>query len=220
VHEGTNVFKVFGQFTGSTNNSGIHQDVAAAAGQIFTAGVWANTPNNDQIAGANAAWAEVTFRDASANVLAMYRTAQITAGTPAGGWLNLAVTNQVNPATEALIGSVTNLVAPLNTSFVRYQLFFRQPANAAGSVLFDDLRLSPGGPSESPVMSSISRSGTNLNLAFPTYLNLPYVVAWKSDLTVPDWAVLTNLAGDGAVKSLTVNSQANARFYKVVRLCN
>ena len=53
----------------------------------------------------------------------------------------MAVTNQLDPATLAVIGSATNLVAPINTSFARYRVVFRQPANATGAVLFDDLKL-------------------------------------------------------------------------------
>jgi beta-glucanase (GH16 family) len=41
VHDGTNVFKVYGRFSGSTNNSGAYQDVTASAGQTFTADGWA-----------------------------------------------------------------------------------------------------------------------------------------------------------------------------------
>ena len=69
----------------------------------------------------------MTFRDATSNVLSLYRSAAISTSTPIGVWLNLAVTNQVNPTTLAVIGTVTNLVAPTGTAFARYQVVFRQP---------------------------------------------------------------------------------------------
>ncbi len=219
VHDGTNAFKVFGQFNGSENYSGIFQDVAAAPGQSFTANGWALTPSGDQIAGSNTAWIEISFRDASSNILGLYRTTLVNTNTPAGAWLNLAVTNQFNPATFALIGSVTNLVAPASTSFVRYQVVFRQPAMAAGSVLFDDLKLTAG-VADIPVPISAVRAANGLNLAFPTYLDLPYQLRWKAALTDPQWQVLTNLSGDGLVKSLTADFQSPSRFYRVTRLCN
>jgi beta-glucanase (GH16 family) len=220
VHDGTNVFKVFGQFSGSDNKSGIYQNVAATPGQSYTANGWALTPAGDRIAGANTAWIEVSFRDASSNVLTLYRTALINTNTPSGAWLNLAVTNQLNPATSAVIGSVTNLVAPANTSFVRYQPVFRQPATAAGAVLFDDLKLAPAGISEWGVHVSPALTGKNLNLTFATYLDLPYLVEWKADLAAPDWLVLTNLSGDGELTSVFTDLQSTSRFYRVVRLCN
>jgi hypothetical protein len=174
----------------------------------------------DQIAGGDTAWIEVSFRDVSAAVLAMYRTALINNSTPAGAWLNLAVTNQLNPANNAVIGSVTNLVAPVGASFVRYQIVFRQPAQAGGAVLFDDLNLKAAGAMEFPVAASLAADGNSLNLAFETYLALPYQVCWKSSLADPEWLVLTNLAGDGRVRTVTVDPQSESRFYRVLRYCN
>jgi hypothetical protein len=87
--------------------------------------------------------------------------------------------------------------------------------------LFDDLKLTPiDGISEIPVPVSLFRSGNNLNLAFATYLDRPYVVRWKTDLTLPDWLDFTNLSGDGTVQSVTVDTHADAGFYRVMRLCD
>ncbi|TSA13537.1 MAG: glycosyl hydrolase family protein, partial [Comamonadaceae bacterium] len=43
VHDGTNVFKVYGQFSGGDNLSGTRQDIAATPGQSFTASGWVFT---------------------------------------------------------------------------------------------------------------------------------------------------------------------------------
>jgi len=220
VHDGTNVFKVYGQFSGSDNYSGIYQDVAVAAGQTFTANGWVFTPSNDRIAGANTAWIEVSFRDGSANTLARYRTALINTNTPAGVWLKLAATNRLDPVTSAVIGTVTNLVAPANTAVVRHQVVFRQPANAAGAVMFDDLRLALPSTTEFPVPVSFARVGNNLNLGFATYLGLPYELRWKASLADPDWQPLTNLTGSGTVQTVTAGIQSTSRFFRVVRPCN
>jgi beta-glucanase (GH16 family) len=220
VHDGSGVFKVFGQFNGVTNDSGVRQDVAASPGQSFTANGWALTSSTDRIAGGNTAWIEVSFRDASANVLALYRTALINTNSIVGAWLNLPVTNQLNPSTFAVIGSVTNLIAPANTSFVRYQVMFRQIANASGSMLFDDLNLTANGASELPVAAAAAADGNNVTLNFPTFLDLPYQVSSKTSLVDPEWMVLTNLSGDGAVKTITVGIDSDSRFYRVTRLCN
>ena len=137
-----------------------------------------------------------------------------------GLWLNFPVTNQFNPANFALIGSATNLVTPANASFVRCQLVFQQPALADGSVLFDDVKLAAAGTTLIPVPISAARAGSNLNLAFATYLALPYQVNWKSSLDSPSWSVLTNLSGSGSSQTVSVNLQASARFYRVTRICN
>jgi hypothetical protein len=220
VFDGTNVFKVFGQFNGVMNHSGVYQDFSAGAGQSFTACGWMLTPSDDQIAGTNAAWIEISFRDASSNILSLYRSTPVTTNTPPGLWLNFPVTNQFNPANFALIGSATNLVTPANASFVRCQLVFQQPALADGSVLFDDVKLAAAGTTLIPVPISAARAGSNLNLAFATYLALPYQVNWKSSLDSPSWSVLTNLSGSGSSQTVSVNLQASARFYRVTRICN
>src|SRR5208282_2422184 len=97
-------------------------------------------------------WIEVTFRDANANVLALYRSSLITTNAidtgafPIGTWVNLAVTNQYDPNTYAITNTVSALVAPSGTYFVRYQIVFQGDAeNSAGSLYFDDLYLDQTG---------------------------------------------------------------------------
>ena len=220
VHGGSNVFKVYGQFSGGENYSGVFQDVASTPGTNNTANAWALTPSGDQIAGGNTAWVEVSFRNVAASILSLYRTALITPSTPAGVWLNLAVTNQLNPATSAVIGSVTNLVAPTGTAFVRYQVVFRQPAFAAGSVLFDDLNLLIPGATASPVSASAAKTGDNLSISFPTFLGVNYQLRYKNDLSDSTWQVLTNLTGDGQIKVVVDPLNLDRRFYQVFRVCN
>jgi len=219
VHNGTNVCKVFGQFNGSDNYSGAYQDVPASAGHSFSASGWVLTSSNDRIAGGNTAWLEVSFRDTSANLLSLYRTAVVDTNTPPGLWLHFALTNQFDPTNFASLGTVTNLVAPATTSFVRCQLVFHQPGQAAGSVLFDDLKLSSSGSVEIPVAAAISQSGVNLNLSFPTFLGLTYQLSYKNDLSDPSWLVLTNVLGDGTAKAVSDPLTVPQRFYQAGFTC-
>ena len=220
VHDGTNVFKLFGQFSGSENYSGILQDRAASPGQGFTASAWVLTPNGDSIAGANTAWIEVSFRDAASSTLALFRSATISASTPVGSWLDLAVTNRLNPTTFAAMGSVTNLVAPSGTAFARFQVVFRQPQTAAGAVLFDDLKLSDSGVLEVPTLLAVTKFGQNLNLSFSTFLGLEYRVRFKDELNDPNWLALSDVIGDGGMKVVPDLIGSTKRFYQVARACN
>lgn len=220
VHSGTNVFKAFGQFTGGENYSGVYQDVPTAPGMIYAANGWAYTPSNDRIAGANSAWMEVTFRDAGLNILSFYRTAIFTANTPDGIWHKLAVTNKVNPTTYQNIGSVTNFTAPTGAEVVRFQTVFRQPATAAGAVLFDDLNLSVPVASEVPISAVAAHDGTQLRISFPTVTGLAYQVRYTNELNVGQWLVLTNVTGDGATRTIADELAGDQRFYHVVRVCN
>ena len=179
AHGGTNYLKVYQAFNGSVNYSGVYQDNLSGPGGVFAAEGWACTRSGDALAGQNAAWIEVTFRDATGNVLALYRSALITSNALAGGafpkntWIDLPVTNQYNPNTFAITNSTKSLVAPEGTSFVRYQVTFQGDANgSAGSVYFDDLTLvqTGGGPMGNwNIVWSDEFSGTSINPATWTY---------------------------------------------------
>ena len=157
AHSGTYYLKVYGQFTGVTNYSGIYQDNLSAPSNTYTADGWAYTAYSDGngIHGKDTIWVEVSFRDASYNALALYRSAIVTSNNLAsfGGtnkWFDLQITNQcsfTNPSAQILIpgtvtNTATNLVAPAGTVYVRYQTVFMQgPNNDNASMYFDDLTL-------------------------------------------------------------------------------
>jgi beta-glucanase (GH16 family) len=143
ARSGNNYFKVFQGFTSSVNYSGVYQDYISGPGVSYTADGWAKTISSDALAGQNIAWLEVTFRDANASVLALYRSGVIsTNGFPKNTWVNLPVTNQFNPTTYVITNTTKSLVAPPGTYFVRYQVTFQgDAAGSTGSVYFDDLNL-------------------------------------------------------------------------------
>lgn len=131
AHGGSNYFKVFQGFTDSVNYSGIYQDYISGPGATYAADGWAKTISSDEIAGQNVAWLEVTFRDAAANVLALYRSSLIDTNTILGGafpvntWMDLPVTNQYDPNTYTLTNTASALAAPLGACFVRFQVVFQ-----------------------------------------------------------------------------------------------
>ena len=152
AHSGTNYYKVYQAFNGVTNDTGIYQDYISGPGAVYSADGWAYTSPSDTLAGQNVAWIEVTFRDANANILALYRSALITTNTitsgtfPTGTWIDLPVTNQYNPGSLQFMHGVSQLVAPAGTYFVRYQIVLQGDAlYSNGSMYFDDLNLAPAG---------------------------------------------------------------------------
>jgi beta-glucanase (GH16 family) len=170
AHGGNFYLKTFGQFIGTTNDSGIYQDSPCVPGDVYSADGWAYTASSDGngIHGQDAIWVEVTFRDAASNALALYRSAVVTSNNLArfGGtntWFDLKITNQCsfnNPTAQVqtpgnVTNTVTSLVAPPGTADVRYQVVFQQGFdNANASMYFDDLTLNQTGgatPPPSPV---------------------------------------------------------------------
>ncbi len=148
AHTGTNYFLISSAFSGNVNYNGVLQDYISGPGATYSADGWAMTASPNLIAGQNTFWLEVSFHDANANILALYRSSLISTdsianGTfPADTWIDLPVTNQYDPNTFTPIGTVSSLVAPAGTCFVRCQIVFQgDAANSGGSAEFDDLTL-------------------------------------------------------------------------------
>jgi beta-glucanase (GH16 family) len=182
AHGGSNYFKVYGNFSAADNWAGVFQDLPSGQGAVYSADGWAYSLASDAIHGQDQFWLEVTFRDIAANTLALYRSDLIT-GTniTAYGlstWFDLRVTNQWGfynsggvPVGTVPTNTVTSLVAPPGTWFVRWQIVFHQgPDNANGSAYFDDCVLNqisgPTGPPASAwnIVWSDEFSGTNIDL--------------------------------------------------------
>jgi beta-glucanase (GH16 family) len=176
---GTNYLKVYQEFNGAVNYTGVYQDNLSGPGAVYAADGWADTLSSDVLAGQNAAWIEVTFRDVSGNVLSLYRSAPITTNVIATGafpkstWIDLAVTNQYDPGSFAITNYTTALVAPAGTSYVRYQITFQgDAAKSGGSVYFDDLNLTQtGGETQGNwnIVWSDEFNGTSINTKTWTY---------------------------------------------------
>ncbi len=167
-------------FNASSIYNGVFQDNLSGSGaSIYSAKGWAFILPSDALAGQNQAWFEVTFRDARANILSLYRSAIINTNSialrtfPTGAWLNLAVTNQCDPNTTAVTNTITTLVAPTGTSFVRYQIMFQGDfALSKGSVYFDDASLTQtGGAPQGDwnIVWSDEFNGTAVNTNIWTY---------------------------------------------------
>jgi hypothetical protein len=67
----------------------------------------------------------------------------------------------------------------------------------------------------SSITISVTRSAGKTVLSFPTQANVNYRVFYKTNLTTAVWTSLTNVLGNGAVKSVTDPANASPRFYKV-----
>ena len=151
AHGGANYIKVSPDLTTyNVNFSGVFQDYMSGPGATCSASGWVYAPSASLLAGQNSAWVEVTFRDANATVLALYRSALVTnvsgGGFPQNTWVNLPVTNACDPGTLVATGAVSQLVAPAGTYFVRYQVVIRGDGSGAGGALyFDDLQLNSTG---------------------------------------------------------------------------
>lgn len=66
------------------------------------------------------------------------------------------------------------------------------------------------------VSAAAAANGTNVVISFPTQNGVVYRVFYRNDLASGSWILLTSVAGDGTVKSISDPVTAATRFYKIV----
>lgn len=214
THSGTFVAKTFGDFTGGENFNGFYQDLPAEPGSLWLADGWALTHPQDLLSGGNSSWIEVTYRDAADTVLALYRSPALEASTvPAGTWVYLPVTNEIDPASFLVTATEATPTAPAGTTKVRYQVVFRQPVYDGGAIYFDDLNLV-----RRPVLpESLNPTavGNTIQFSFPTEVGVTYQMAYATDLKGAVWIPIETFVGDGATKVVSDPVVAERRFYRL-----
>jgi len=68
----------------------------------------------------------------------------------------------------------------------------------------------------STINVSAARSGSNLNISFPTQIGWGYRVFYRTNLVTGSWTLLNSTAGNGSVKSVSDSTTGgNQRFYIV-----
>jgi beta-glucanase (GH16 family) len=116
--------KLFGNFTGSPNSSGLTQDMPASPGQTWRGSGWFYNWTADAMAGANVTTLAIEWRDASGSLLSTSApTTALDASTPRDSWREVVV----------------QATAPAGTARARLIVRFSQPALAAGAAYFDDM---------------------------------------------------------------------------------
>jgi hypothetical protein len=167
-HSGPFYYKEWGACYNGTNNvAGLYQDLSCAPGSSFQASGWIYNQSGSQLLGADCyVWFEVSFLGASSNLLALYKSDTFDASVGQDTWLQYQVTHACDVSspvsvgdpyftTYAETGTVSQLVAPLGTTKVRYRIAYLQFSSEGGSVLFDDAALNQISGPVPPVISSV-----------------------------------------------------------------
>jgi hypothetical protein len=208
VYEGVNVQKVFPTFTGGANYSGVFQDVPTGPGSTWSATARCLTHQQDQIGvwapdGTNQCWIEVTFRDASDNIFATYKSPIIDATSPTNVWIDMRVTNDVS-------GGIV-LTAPAGTTKVRFQEVYYQPYGyAGGSVYADHMVLDNLTPSD-PNISTLPLSQTKL---VGDTVSFSVVATGQSTLSYQWKTNGVNLVSGGGISGATSNTLTMSNLQK------
>jgi hypothetical protein len=212
---GTQYWKQWGAgyFNSPTNNvSGIYQEFSSSPGSIYQASGWFYTSSSDLLASGNYVWIDVSFLDASGDLLALYTSGDFSNGVGTDGWFQYEVTNACDLSSPvatgdpyftsyALTGAVTQLVAPAGTATVRYRFALLQAGKGGGSCYFDDPELDQTSGLAAPVISNIFPQNM---IFFPQSNGFSFNVSSPSGTTIDDGGVHLSLNGVDVSSNLAI----------------
>lgn len=219
TRSGSHAGKVFGDFNGEVNYNGIYQELVAAPSSVWQAEGWVLTHPQDLFSGSNQSWLEVSFRSADDTVLTLHRSQVLTPDSVAvGSWINLEVSEQIDPATFVSLGSSSFLVAPPNTAVIRYQVVYEQMHYGAGSLYFDDLSLARQEVvvgSALPEIVVLGQSETQIELSFQTLPGIHYQMFVSTTLQEESWTLFGSFVGDGDEKLFSYPLSELRQFFRI-----
>ena len=229
AHLGTLYWKQWGALynTAVTNVAGIYQDFSSVPGSAYQANGWLFTRGNDTMGPDCFAWIEVSFLGTSSNVLALYKSDNFKASVGTDAWFQYPVTNACDLSspvsigdpyftTYAVTGSVSQLVAPIGTTKVRYRLAFAQAGNQGGSCYFDDVVLNQISGPVAPVISSLFP----LNMIFVNPSDgISFNVSSPSGFTINNSGIHLVVNGADVSGNLVISgssSNKNAAYHSLI----
>lgn len=128
AYSGNQMAKMFGNFSGGFNVTGLFQTFPASAGQVWTMDCFTYNLSSDAMSGGNWAVMKIAFFDAANTEIGFAETRILDANSVRDQWIDNT------PASGA---------APANTVAVGAYLLFLQPEFAGGAAWFDDVSLVP-----------------------------------------------------------------------------
>ena len=152
--------KMFGNFSGGFNVSGVFQAFPAVPGQQFTLDCWTRHFSGDPMLGTglpNNNWAvmKIAFFNAGGNEIGNAERIVLDGNSVTDQWID-------NPAVTG--------TAPVGTTSVQALLLYLQPGNVGGAAQFDDVEFTtPPTTPTYPGTNEDIRLGTGLNFASPTF---------------------------------------------------
>ena len=193
---------------------GAYQDVPVTPGQIVAADGQFLVSSSEPLAATITCWLEVQFLKGG-TPLALYKSATIN-GTdftaPIDTWFALQATNGFAGDFNTPIPNAQYLTVPAGATTARYQVTMHS-LGGGGSVYFDAMRLLK--KDRAPL--TVSRTGNNLTINWPTQGAATYQVVYKDSLNATGWtSVGAPIAGDGSVKSVSYPISGAKRFYAVL----
>jgi hypothetical protein len=221
AHSGAVSWKQWGAAyaAGQTNVAGLSQSFNSAPGSVYQASGWMYTKSSDTLAPDCMTWLEVSFLGGSSNLLALYKSDNFNAAAGTAIWLQYPVTQvcdisaplppgDLNYPTYAVTGTVSQIVAPVGTTTVRYRYAYSQAVQEGGSAYFDDALLNQISGPIPPVISSLFP----LNMIFVNPSNgITFNVSSPSGFTINSNAIHLVVNGVDVSGSLAISGSSSNR---------
>jgi hypothetical protein len=226
-HSGTFHWKEWGALYAAppTNNvAGIYRTFSSAPGSTYQASGWfytSSTANggHDLLGPDCVTWIEVAFLGTSTNVLALYKSPDFSASVGSDAWFPYSVTNVCDlsqPVSTGdpyftnyvVTGSVSQLVAPLGTTTVRYRYAYLQVGNEGGAAFLDDAVLNQVSGPVPPVISSLFP----VNMMFVNPADgISFNVSSPSGFTINNSGIHLVLNGTDVSGSLAISGSSSSK---------
>ncbi|SPE61790.1 hypothetical protein SBV1_770001 [Verrucomicrobia bacterium] len=233
AHTGDLYWKEWGASYGGSNNvAGIYQVLSSAPGSVYAGSGWFYVNPTDVLGQSSFAWVEVAFLDSTSNILAIYKSDNFSASIGTGTWFQYQISNACDVTQPislgdpyftnsfAVTGAVTQLVAPVGTTAVRYQFCYLQGVTLGtsdgGSCYFDDADLEQ--------VSTLPPTPPNIN-AQPQPVTVNAYDAASFSVTATgtpplrfQWSLNGSNIAEASSSSLTISNvtQTNLGAYSVV----
>jgi hypothetical protein len=206
--------------------AGIYQTFGSSPGSIYQASGWFNSSINDGggLGSDCVTWIQVEFLNASANVLALYKSGNFSASVGLNTWFPYSVMNAcdlTSPVstgdpyftTYAVTGSVSQLVAPSGTTAIRYRYCYLQAGSEGGSAYLDDAVLNQVSGPVPPVITNLFP----VNMIFVNPADgISFNVSSPSGFTINSNAIGLVVNGVNVSGSLSISgssSNKNVAYY-------
>ncbi len=143
---GSQACKMFGNFSGAFDVSGIYQSFPASPGQTFTIDAWSRHFAGDALIGGgppNDNWVvmKMAFFDAGGTEIGGAERIILDGNSPTDTWIHNAPVNGT---------------APPGTATVQCLILYLQPGNAGGAALIDDVSFTTGTPTQTATIEITS----------------------------------------------------------------
>ena len=224
AQSGTNWWKQWNELykSGVSNVAGIYQTVSASPGSIYQANGWITSSANDALPSTNDyAWVQAELLDVAAAMFwHSYKSVNYTINAGLTSWSSFPVHQRLRYHPTGFYrrsvfqhlrdhrASVSQLVAPAGTVYIRYRYCALFANGEGGSVYFDSPALEQVSGPVPPVINNLNPQN---EIFVPPSGGLSFNVSSPSGFTINNSGIQVVLNGSNVSSSLVITGSASSK---------